>query len=89
MFLHYHAGLIFIQSIRRGKTRALVKLCGRVPRYLVLAKKKKKKNNDYAWWTEQEAARKGWEKISYDIRHPGTQSIQVPLEYKSKTKFTL
>jgi len=38
MLLHYNAGLIFILSIRRGKTRALVKLCGRVPKCLASAK---------------------------------------------------
>jgi hypothetical protein len=41
IFLHYRAGLIFILSIRRGKTRALVKLCGRVPRFLASAEKQR------------------------------------------------
>jgi hypothetical protein len=32
---------------------------------------------------------KAEKKTGYDIRHPGTQSIQVPLECKPKIKFTL
>jgi hypothetical protein len=43
MFLHYHAGLIFILSIRKGKTRAFAKSCGRVPRCLASAKKEQNK----------------------------------------------
>jgi len=41
IFLHYRACLIFILSIRRGKTCALVKLCGGMPRFLASAKKER------------------------------------------------